>query len=166
MAIDEQIPVPEDIAPAKPAIADYSGWLDANPFYLMILTRHVPPRVINQDLGERGWIARLDESGLLYTPGDWYLVRKADNVIVLTMVVHEGERPYYVARHVGLVPSGDPPPEGLEAKLETIAYGIGKARADGHSDRVWIMANGGVTVGDDVEEIAMRLLMQGLMPDW
>lgn len=138
------------------ARAQNNGWLDANPFYLLIV--HGDGRIIEQDLAERGWIKKLEEANLLWKPGDWYLVRKAGGIIALTMVVHDGERPYYVARHVGWTS-----PTGSD---ETVVYGIGKARLDGHTDRLWVMANGAVTLGDDVGEIALRILKQGIMPSW
>jgi len=136
----------------------HGGWLDANPFYLVIVLED--GRNVEQDLGERGWIAKLSDAGFMRLPGTWYLVRKAGGVIVMMMLVHEGEQPYYVARHVGVI--GVSGSEGVE----TIIYGIGKKRLDGHVDRMWIMSNGCYLTGDDGEFAAIRLLKQGILPSW
>lgn len=138
--------------------AQHDGWLDSNPFYLVIVLDD--ERNIEQDLGERGWIQKLSDSGFMRAPGTWYLVRKAGGLIVMMMLVNEGEQPYYVARHVGFVGvSGG-------ASGETIIYGIGKKRLDGHTDRMWIMSNGCYLTGDDGEYAANRLLKQGILPSW
>jgi hypothetical protein len=130
-------------------------WLDDNPFYLIIVLDD--GRLVEQDLAERGWIAKLNEQGFMRDPGNWYLARK-NGIIVGTMVVHPGEQPYYMARHVGFTASSgnEDGPKG-----ETVAYGIGKKRLDGHVDRLWFMSNGCVTLGDDLEPIAIRLLKLG-----
>jgi hypothetical protein len=132
------------------------GWLDANPFYLVIVLED--GRNIEQDLAQPGWIAKLNEAGWLRAPGSWYLVRKNGGVIALMMLVAAGEQPYYVARHAGFVTT--------DVNLEGIAYGIGKKRIDGHTDRLWVLANGCAVVGDDVDEIIVRLLKQGILPPW
>lgn len=128
-------------------------WVDDNPYYLLIrLDDH---RMAEIDLGETGWAKRF--KSFLRAPGQWYLVRKEGGVIVATMLVRKGEQPYYVARHVGIASIvGD-------KKIETINYGIGKKRIDGHVDRIWIMANGCVALGDDVEPISLDLLKSGLL---
>jgi hypothetical protein len=134
---------------------EHGGWLDGNPYYLMI--RAEPTHQIVQiDLGERGWMKK--NARLMRAAGSWYLVRKSDNVIVAMMRVADGEQPYYTAKHVGYASVNDGGPKG-----ETINYGIGKKRLDGHVDRVWVMANGCVTLGDDVESISLELLKQGLV---
>ena len=135
---------------------EHGGWLGPNPYYLLIVldsSRHA-----EIDLDQHQWMQFF--ANYLRAPGQWYLVRKTDRVILATMLVYEGEQPYYVARHVGFTSvSGNP--EG--PKGETINYGIGKKRLDGHVDRIWIMANGCVTLGDDVEPISLALLKQGLL---
>jgi len=135
---------------------EHGGWLGPNPYYLMIVL--ASGRHAEIDLDKSGWLKWFKD--YLREPGQWYLVRKEGSLIVATMMVYEGEQPYYVARHVGFASvSGDPDgPKG-----ETVNYGIGKKRLDGHVDRIWIMANGCVTLGDDVEPISLALLKQGLV---
>lgn len=134
--------------------AEHGGWLDGNPYYLMIVL--ADGRFAEIDLGEKGWVAKYEAAGFLSAGGQWYLVRKEDKVIVLTQLVYEGEQPYYVAKHVGFASVGGNGPDG-----ETTVYGIGKKRLDGHTDRVWIMRNGCITLGDDAEPIALDLLKRG-----
>lgn len=142
---------PEALAALR---AVHGGWLDENPFYLMIVLDD--ERYAEIDLGERGWLTRY--SGFLRAPGSWYLVRKEGQLIVAAMLVFEGEQPYYVAKHVGFAAvSGG-------AGAETTAYGLGKKRLDGHVDRIWLLSNGCVTLGDDLEPLAIRLLKQGALP--
>lgn len=132
------------------------GWLDGNPFYLVIVLDD--GRNIEQDLAEKGWIAKLGGAGWLRAPGSWYLVRKNGEIIVLMMLVAEGEQPYYVKRHAGFITDSD--------DVRGSAYGIGKKRLDGHIDRLWVLSNGCVVMGDDVDPIIVRLLKQGILPDW
>ena len=131
-------------------------WRDEHPFYLMIVLDD--GRYVEQDLAEPGWIAKLGEAGFMRQPGRWYLVRKAGGTIALMLLVHDGEQPYYVARHVGFTNTG--------GGFETTVYGIGKKRLDGHVDRLWLMSNGCVVAGDDIDPVALDLLKKGLMPDW
>lgn len=133
--------------------AEHGGWLDGNPFFLLIIPDG--QEAIQIDLGERGWVAKHSESGVLRAPGRWHLVAKEGQRILGVMEVLDGEQPYYVARHVGFATSG--------ANTETVAYGIGKKRLDGHVDRLWFMANGCVTLGDDLEPIAIDLLKRGFL---
>ena len=127
-----------------------SKWADDNPFYLLITD---PPEHCFIDLGRRNWVKT--NRGWLRRPSRWHLVDKVANRILAVMQVFPGEQPYYVARHVGVVGTGSG--EGAE----TIGYGIGKKRLDGHVDRLWFMRNGAVTLGDDLEPIAIDLLKAG-----
>lgn len=125
-------------------------WADDNPYYLIIVLDD--GRAAQIDLGERGWIAKYSELGFTRDPGRWHLARK-DGTIAGAMQVFPGEQPYYVARHVGIAGSG--------GSAERTAYGIGKKRLDGHVDRLWFMANGCVTLGDDLESITVDLIKKG-----
>lgn len=131
--------------------AQYDGWLGANPYNLMIVLDS--GRIAEIDLDKQKWMEWYSE--FLRAPGTWYLVRKADKVIVTMMLVKDGEQPYYVARHVGFLNSN--------ANTETINYGIGKKRLDGHVDRIWVMSNGCMVMGDDGEAIALDLLKSGML---
>jgi hypothetical protein len=141
--------------------AEHGGWLGPNPYYLMIILALGPGEssqsVAEIDLDQNDWATFY--ARFMRRPGQWYLARKDSRVIVATMVVREGEQPYYVAKHVGFTSTGgDGGPRG-----ETTNYGIGKKRLDGHVDRIWIMANGCVTLGDDVEPISLDLLKSGML---
>ena len=125
-------------------------WSDENPFFLLIVNEGVANII---DLGKRGWAKTYKT--LMRKPGRWHLVHKASDRILAVMDVYPGEQPYYVARHVGIVGTG-----GGVGK-ETTSYGIGKKRLDGHVDRIWFLANGSVTLGDDLEAIAIDLLKAG-----
>lgn len=131
------------------------GWLGPNPYYLMIILTP-SNRVAEIDLDKTGWATWYAE--FLRAPSQWYLARKSDKVIVATLLVFEGEQPYYVAKHVGYTSVSGDGPNG-----ETINYGIGKKRLDGHVDRLWIMSNGCVTLGDDVEPISLDMLKSGML---
>lgn len=162
MAVDEidtAIAKVEQDAPTPSEIQRIGGgrrWHDSNPFYLTIVLDD--ERYIEQDLGEPGWIDKLSKAGFMRAPGSWYLVRKEGGVIALMLTVADGEQPYYSARHAGFVTT--------EQNIEGTAYGIGKKRIDGHADRLWLLSNGCVVTGDDVDSIIVRLLKQGILPNW
>jgi hypothetical protein len=42
-----------------------------------------------------------------------------------------------------------------------IAYGIGKKRLDGHVDRIWVLPNGVICTGDDVEPLVLAFIRAG-----
>jgi hypothetical protein len=115
------------------------------PFYLIL---QFEDENVGIDLDEYQWYAKNEQ--YMRKPGRWLLVHKASQHPILVMQVRDGEQPYYVARHVGIVGSG--------GSNEVTAYGIGKKRVDGHTDRLWAMPNGTVCGGDDVESIGIGLL--------
>ena len=126
-----------------------SEWHGANPLYLILVLSEGEVLV---DLDQRGWIASLGER--MREPGTWHLCSKEgfpDAVsVAFSMAVLPGEQPYYVARHIGRVPGG-----------EVVCYGIGKRRLDGHTDRGWVLPNGQVCIGDDVETFARGMIRGG-----
>ena len=154
MTVEEEDEVRNPDIPEADLRAEHGGFLGPNPYYLMIVT--AAGRHIQIDLDEPGW--RKSYKAFLRAAGQWYLVRKVDGIIVLTMLVLEGEQPYYVARHVGFAGTND-----AQIHAETVNYGIGKKRLDGHVDRIWVMANGCITLGDDVEPISLDLLKAGML---
>ena len=130
-----------------------ASWEDENPYYLVIHPDFGAPVII--DLGKQGWIAA--NAGLMRAPGMWYLLRKIDNVAMFGLIVLPGEQPYYTARHVGT---------GLgstQGPTEIIAYGIGKKRLDGHVERMWILPNGLIVPGDDVDPLGVQLARANAM---
>lgn len=98
----------------------------------------------------------LDESGWMKTyaewmrlPGHWFLVHTGSMAPVLALRVNEGDQPYFTKRHIGSVMG----PDG-----EIICFGIGKKSVDGTMVRLWILPNGMICGGDDVDDIGVRML--------
>jgi hypothetical protein len=139
---------------AEDWLRERGGWQGTNPFWLLLDLDD--GEVVRIDLDQPGWIAEHSAAGHLRAPGYWHLVRK-DWTVAGTIIVLAGEQPYYVARHVGYANVGI---AGVDA--EVICYGIGKKRTDGSVDRLWITEQGLVTVGEDIEKIALDLLRRGL----
>lgn len=134
-------------------------WQGDNP-YTVLISRGIDDSILI-DLDEHGWATTHAE--WLRGKARWFLVRKADMNPMLWMSVTEGEQPYYVCRHVGI---GTVPPgiNGDDMPInEMPCYGIGKKRLDGHVDRLWLLPNGAVTLGDDVEIFALDLLKASIL---
>ena len=127
-------------------------WHGDNPYYLIIQTTQHGNTVI--DLDETGWVAKYAD--LMREPGAWLLNPKEFYNTVAIVLVNPGEQPYYTKRHVGIAFGGSG---------ETSAYGIGKKRNDGHTDRIWVLPNGLICAGDDVEDIALALIKSGGVPN-
>jgi hypothetical protein len=100
------------------------------------------------DLDEAGWATThaywMRRSGVV-----WFLMRKATTSPVLAVWVHEGDQPYYTARHVGIA-------TGIGAEIT--AYGIGKKRPDGSTHRLWILPNGIICTAEDVDDLGLRIV--------
>lgn len=139
------------------------------PYVLVVLT---PGSQTAIDLDEPGWMTKYES--LMQQPGRWILAEKATNDPVFVMTIREGEEPYYTARVVGV--AALPPPDALgvsqavmseiRAKAEIRAYGIGKTRLDGAVDRLWVLPNKVVCVGDDVDDLGSemaKLRLHGLL---
>ena len=122
------------------------GWEGDFPFFLVIEPRDGTGGNIGIDLDEPGWVARNDDA--MRMPATWWLNMKANGQPLFAMVVEEGEQPYFTKRHIG----------NLMAGSEIIAVGIGKKGREGEMTRLWILPNGVVCGGDDVEVIASRML--------
>lgn len=120
-------------------------WSDDNPFYLLLAA---PDAHVVIDLGERGWADTY--KAWMRRPCKWHMVAKANNRVLLSVNVLEGDQPYYTARHVGITGSG--------GSNETTAYGIGKKQANGEMVRLWLLANGVVVGGDDCEPFAIDIV--------
>lgn len=120
-------------------------WAGDSPYFLVIAPEAGVPQTI--DLDERGWSTT--HAAYMRCQGTWHLMNK-EHQLVFSMVVWQGEQPYYTARHIGRGLTG--------VRREVVAYGIGKKRLDGHVDRMWILPNGQICGGDDVEILALSLL--------
>lgn len=126
-------------------------WHGDIPVFLLIIRDQVAEVV---DLDERGWADKYWD--LMRGEADWHLVSKASTVIHFSLVVRDGEQPYYTARHFRRAGAA----EG-ETQAEVTAYGIGKKRLDGHTDRLWIfLPSGQVCTGDDVDILGRAALAQ------
>jgi hypothetical protein len=124
-------------------------WQGDIPVFLLIM-RDEQPTVI--DLDERGWLETYKE--LLRGESTWHLVDRESHGICFSLVVLEGEQPYYVARHfarASLI--------GGEQQAHVAAYGIGKKRLDGHVDRLWVFwPSRQICAGDDVDILGKAAL--------
>jgi hypothetical protein len=130
----------------------FTSWAGETPFYVIIEAANGARFVI--DLDEPGWMSEID--GLMRLPGTWVLMVKRfhdrpDGVPMLAVVVGEGDQPYYTKHTVGIA-------VGPGAGGTLAAYGIGKKRLDGTTERMWIMPNGVVCSGDDVDIIGVEML--------
>lgn len=116
-----------------------------NPYQLLLITDQTPTWI---DLDEYEWMKTYAD--LMRKPGQWHLVHRETQVVALSIWVHPGEQPYYTMRGFG----------SNKTASQMRAYGIGKKRTDGHVDRLWILENGQVCAGDDVNEFAPEALKE------
>lgn len=119
------------------------AWAGTNPYYMILVNddEHV---VI--DLDQSGWATLFKD--WMRAAAKWHLVRKDDNGVALSLWVHEGDQPYYTSRAFG----------SNKTDHFVRAYGIGKKQPDGTMVRVWVMENGLVCGGDDVDEFGSYIL--------
>jgi hypothetical protein len=124
---------------------EHGGYLGPNPFYLLIA---LEGENVGIDLDESGWTTAYADK--LRLPGQWILVHKASGHQSLVVKVDEGDQPYYTARHVGIA--------GSSGSNEVTAYGIGKKRPDGVTERLWVLPGGTVCGGDDVDALGVLMV--------
>jgi len=136
------------------------SWLGSNPFYLIIRHAQLSDGKMVQtviDLDEEEWQDRHAE--VVGLPGRWYLANKANRAMPVTMVINEGEQPFYKARHVGAAAAVSGIHDGDTISAEVIAYGVGKDKNDGTQDMLWHFYPSNVTcMGDDVNPIGAEVL--------
>jgi hypothetical protein len=123
-------------------------WHGDNPFYLLIVGKEYAGQHAKVDLDENQWATIWQD--FMRMPGEWHLVRKADDGVVLSVLIYNGDQPYYTSRVFGSTTS-----DGLIR-----AYGIGKKQADDSMVRLWIFGNGLVCGGDDVDAFGPVLLQR------
>lgn len=121
-------------------------WAGDSPFFLVIEPDDRSEGNLGIDLDESGWLTT--HAAWLRRPGAWVLYLKATGQPIFAVIVEEGDQPYFTRRHIG----------NLMAGAEISAFGIGKKAADGTMTRLWLLPNGLVCGGDDVEIIASRML--------
>lgn len=132
--------------PASEVIEINAGPSGPTPFFLVIELDEKPSEGhVGVDLDTAWTTIHADK---LRLPSTWWLIHKQTGQPVMGVVVQEGDQPYFTKHHVG----------NLMAQRELIAYGMGKKCADGTMVRNWILPNGVVCGGDDVDIIASRML--------
>lgn len=129
-------------------------WEGDTPFYLI----YEPPEGpnIGIDLDAPGWIDANQE--LFRSPGTWLLMSKQALAQegprpLFVVFIRRGDQFYYAKRHSGVLGG---------ATAEIVATGIGKKQADGKTVNLWLMPNGMICGGDDVDFLSQRML--GLKP--
>ena len=119
------------------------GFHGDSPFFLVL---ELGERKVGIDLDEGMWTEKYAEH--LREPGSWWLVHKQSQRAMMGLIVDPGDQPYFVKRHVG----------NLMSSAEVVAYGLGKKRANGEMVRIWLLPNGMICGGDDVDIIASRMV--------
>jgi len=118
----------------------------AIPFYLHIVRPN--GEFVEINLEEGGWMTTYAE--WMRGRARWYLMSKPSPEVParpwLAVEVQEGDQPYYTARHIVRV-------KGINAGAQITVYGIGAKRASGHTDRMWILPNGLICSGEDVDTL-------------
>jgi hypothetical protein len=122
------------------------GWQGDFPFFLVIEPEDRSGGNVGIDLDEPGWVdANRD---LMRAPGTWLLYLKESQRPLFCIIVEPGDQPYFTRHHVG----------NLMAGSNIMAVGIGKKSHNGEMTRLWLLPNGMVCGGDDVDIIASRML--------
>jgi hypothetical protein len=116
------------------------------PYDLMLVDNE--QHVLFIDVEEPRWASTY--SDWMRRTGWWLLRRKVDSAVMLVVRVNPGDQPYYTARHVGITGSG--------GSNEITAYGIGKKCVDGSMVRLWIMPDGAIVGGDDVDDLGVAMV--------
>lgn len=131
--------------PPAPAMADLRpDFVGDSPFWLA----HQPPggAPVGIDVDTPGWIA--DNIDRMRSPGTWFLMHRRTGRPMFSVLLREGDQFYFAKRHIG----------NLMAAREVLCYGIGKKQADGQKVNLWLMPNGVVCGGDDVDVLAARMI--------
>lgn len=124
---------------------------EPSPFFLVIDPDEKGPEGnIGIDLDEPGWLATNQQH--FRRPGYWFLVHKGTMRPTLTLRVNEGDQPYFTKRHIGFLSGGSG---------EIVSFGIGKKLPDGSVMRLWLLPNGMIVGGEDVEDVAIKVLRGG-----
>jgi hypothetical protein len=105
--------------------------------------------IIEIDVEEYQWATKY--AHLMRVRSRWYLIRKSDGQPVLGVDVMDGDQPYYAAEHIVRA-------QGRNAGAHIVCYGIGAKRADGHTDRMWVLPNGIICSGNDVYSLGDAIL--------
>lgn len=136
-----------DITPPEQDVIEVqTGWSGETPFFLVIELDDKPASGnLGIDLDTPWTTAHAEQIRL---PGTWWLVDKRSQAPVMGIIVEPGDQPYFTKHHVG----------NLMSNRELVAYGLGKKRADGEMVRIWLLPNGIICGGEDVDVIASRMV--------
>lgn len=126
------------------AAMQHQDWQGDSPFWLMCQTP--ADGNVGIDIDAADWIEA--NKPLMRSPGTWFLMAKRTGTALFSVVLDEGDQFYFAKRHVGNV---------MTAR-EIVAYGIGKKKADGVPVNLWMLPNGVVCGGDDVDTLGARVL--------
>jgi hypothetical protein len=124
------------------------SWQGDNPFFLLISPNSGGG--IQIDLDESQWMTTYAE--YMRVTGIWFLVDKTSNTPLFSMIVNEGEQPYYTSRTLGVV--------GSSGSNDIKTYGVGKKLVDGSIQRLWVLPGGIVCGGDDVDRLGILMVKQ------
>jgi hypothetical protein len=127
-------------------VVETHGWNGEFPFFLVIEPRDQSFGNVGIDLDEPGWVER--NKHVMRAPATWILYHKESSRPLFCVIVEEGDQPFFVKHHVG----------NLMAGSEVIAVGIGKKTVKGEVVNLWLLPNGVVCGGDDVDVVAGRIL--------
>lgn len=131
----------------EPTPPEHGQWQGDCPFFLIIEPANPTPEGnIGIDLDQLDWSKTFAQ--FMRIPATWWLYYKETMTAVMVLVVHEGEQPYFSRHHIGNVITG----------ATTLTYGLGKKLTDGTMVRTWLLPNGCVCGGDDVDEIGARIV--------
>jgi hypothetical protein len=124
-----------------------SDWDGDSPFFLIFEPAAVGEGNVGIDLDTAGWI----ETNKPYfrAPGTWSLCSKVKMVPLLSVILEEGDQFYFTKRHTG---------KAGGAVGEIVSYGIGKKMVGGATVNLWLLPNGAVCGGDDVDTLALRMI--------
>ena len=110
------------------------------PYYLLITRENSSYIKINVE--EPEWMKT--HAAWMRGASRWYMVTIDTDEVKLVVDVADGDQPYYAARHLNVV-------RGPNVGRHVLAYGIGAKRVGGQTDRMWLMPDGTVCVGNDVD---------------
>ena len=141
------------VVPQELEAQERDGWEGQNPFFLLIVEAPTAEKPLPErhviDLDHPGWVA--SNADVMRSSGFWGLFHKGTpQTPVIVVWVNPGDQPYYTQRHVGLT--------GSAGSNEVSAYGIGKKCHDGVMVRLWVLPDGSICGGDDVDIIGVRMV--------
>lgn len=126
------------------------GWAGDQPYFLVFEPADGVGGNVGIDVDVDGWIEGNRDT--FRRPGLWFLLDKRTGGPVLAIPTVDGDQFFYHRHHVGII--------GNEATASVPVQVVGRKRADGSTDRLWLMPNGLVMTGEEaeVDPVASRLI--------